>query len=225
MKLKAYYRNFPWDILRGYAEQTYSQEGEDMVLQRIFDTVKRGFYIDVGALHPKRFSNTYHFYRKGWNGINIDAMPGSMRLFNRLRPRDINIEAAVAKEPGTLVYFVFNDPALNTFDGNLAKERSSDKSYVVQKHTLRTRTLREILDKSLPKGQTIDFMTVDVEGFDMQVLQSNNWERYRPRYLLVESTATSCSDVQKTELHRFLNEKRYEFIGKTVLTTFFRERS
>jgi hypothetical protein len=64
-----------------YLNQSYSQEGEDMVLYRTFETVKEGFYVDVGAHHPDRFSNTYKFYKQGWRGINIDAMPGGMDPF------------------------------------------------------------------------------------------------------------------------------------------------
>ena len=70
----------------------YSQQGEDIILHRMFEWQEQGFYIDVGAHHPTRFSNTYKFYKRGWTGINVDAMPGSMTAFNRLRPKDINIE-------------------------------------------------------------------------------------------------------------------------------------
>ena len=70
----------------------YSQNGEDLILNRFLENKKNGFYIDIGAHHPIRFSNTYLFYKKGWRGINIDAMPGSMDLFNKIRSRDINIE-------------------------------------------------------------------------------------------------------------------------------------
>jgi len=73
----------------GYALKSYSQEGEDMILRRLFEKQLTGFYVDVGAHHPKRFSNTYFFYKQGWHGINIDAMPGSMKLFEKIRPRDI----------------------------------------------------------------------------------------------------------------------------------------
>ena len=76
---------------------SYAQEGEDRILMRYFDGRKKGFYLDVGAHHPKLYSNTYLFYNQGWNGINIDAMPGSMEIFNKQRSRDINIEAAISK--------------------------------------------------------------------------------------------------------------------------------
>lgn len=84
-----------WDK---FFEKSYSQEGEDLILKRFFSNKEKGFYIDIGAHHPKRFSNTYLFYSKGWNGINIDAMPGSMRLFNQIRKRDLNLEVPIAKK-------------------------------------------------------------------------------------------------------------------------------
>lgn len=87
-----------------------------MILRRIFENVENGFYVDVGAHHPKRFSNTFYFYKKGWSGINIDAMPGSMSLFNKIRPRDINIEAAVSNEKEEVIFYIFNEVALNTFE-------------------------------------------------------------------------------------------------------------
>jgi hypothetical protein len=76
----------------------YGHSGEDLVLDRLLNGKRMGFYIDVGAHHPTRFSNTYLFYKKGWSGINIDANPKSMELFNRRRSRDINIEVGIAKK-------------------------------------------------------------------------------------------------------------------------------
>ncbi len=82
-------------------------------MSRYFENKKTtGFYVDVGAHHPLRFSNTYKFYKRGWHGINIDAMPGSMDLFNRLRHRDINLERAVSDSKQILTYYAFNEPAL-----------------------------------------------------------------------------------------------------------------
>jgi hypothetical protein len=104
---------------------SYAQEGEDRVLLRLLEPLKKsGFYVDVGAHHPVRFSNTYFFYLRNWHGINIDPLPGSMALFNRDRPRDINLELAIASEEQTLNYYMCNEPALNTFSPTLATERN-----------------------------------------------------------------------------------------------------
>jgi len=73
-------------VLDKYALKSYSQEGEDMILRRIFEDNETGFYVDVGAHHPARFSNTNYFYKRGWRGLNIDAMPGSMSKFKKYRP-------------------------------------------------------------------------------------------------------------------------------------------
>ncbi len=70
-----------------FSDYSFSQEGEDMLLRSIFVDKSTGFYVDVGAYHPQRFSNTNHFYLAGWRGINIDAMPGSMEPFHQFRPR------------------------------------------------------------------------------------------------------------------------------------------
>jgi hypothetical protein len=79
-----------------FAIRSYSQEGEDRVLAHVLDIGRRdpGFYVDVGAHHPQRFSNTYAFYLAGWRGLNIEPRPGSLSLFQRLRPRDINLNLA-----------------------------------------------------------------------------------------------------------------------------------
>jgi hypothetical protein len=86
-------------------ERSYSQEGEDRILLRPFENCKDGFYVDVGAHHPTRYSNTYLFYRMEWSGINIDAAPGSMNLFKKKRPRDINLEVAISDREEELTFY------------------------------------------------------------------------------------------------------------------------
>jgi len=206
----------------GYSAKSYSQEGEDMIVRQLLKDVEAGFYVDVGAHHPKRFSNTYYFYKKGWSGINIDAMPGSMRLFSRVRPRDINIEAAVANGKKELLFYIFNEPALNTFDEKLALEYSNENHPVINKELITTRTLTEILKENLPKNQKIHFMSIDVEGLDLEVLKSNDWNMYRPSYLLIETHYTDIDDVTDSELYKFVINNGYKMISKTILTLFFK---
>ncbi len=102
-----------------YAIKSYSQEGEDMILQRILGDKKHGFYVDVGAHHPRRFSNTYLFYRRGWSGINIEPNPEAMNAFQVDRERDINLQFGIAEHAENLTYYFFDEPALNTFDAAL----------------------------------------------------------------------------------------------------------
>jgi FkbM family methyltransferase len=213
-----------WDE---WFNRSWSQEGEDQILRRIFESKPRGFYIDVGAHHPKRFSNTYLFYRKGWSGINIDAMPGSMQLFREWRPRDTNLELGVAKKRGVLDYFVFNEPALNGFSKILSNQRSgnTNNSYYIKKLIkVEVFPLKEILDLYLGcSGGEIDFLTIDVEGLDYEVLQSNDWVKYRPKYVLVEVLENSLHDVSKSKIGKIMNSVGYTIYAKCLNTFFFRE--
>lgn len=212
-----------WDQFLSYS---WSQEGEDLILMRILELKPKttGFYIDIGAHHPKRFSNTYAFYKKGWHGVNIDAMPGSMKLFNKQRHRDINLEISVANEQKQLTYFQFNEPALNTFSQELAISRDGLRSYkIIATKEIEAYPLKTILDKYLNSDQSIDFMTIDVEGLDFEVLQSNDWSKYRPKVVLVEILVNSLDLVSVNEdpTSLFLKDKGYHLCAKTFNTAFF----
>jgi FkbM family methyltransferase len=205
-------------------QECYSQEGEDLIVARLFDEKSDGFYVDVGAHHPIRHSNTYLLYRRGWRGINIDATPGSMAEFRRLRPRDINVECLVASDPSPQRFYMFNEPALNTASRVLANGRPSENAQyqVTNEFELRPRTLASLLDELLPKGQTIDLMSVDVEGLDLDVLRSNDWDRYRPALLLVEALNTGLFDLAGHEIVQFLGDRNYRPIAKLYNTVVFR---
>lgn len=197
-----------------------------MVLRRIFEpgSNSSGFYVDIGAHHPLRFSNTYFFYRHGWRGLNIDAMPGSMSEFDRRRPRDINLEIPVSKTAREMTYYRFNDPALNGFDRelSLARDRESSIFHIVDEIPMTTRKLSEVLQEHLPPNTEIDFMNVDVEGLDLEVLESNDWNRFKPKIVLVEILETRLEQITENEIFRYLKSMGFEFYAKTVNTVFFR---
>lgn len=206
-------------------QRSYSQEGEDLILKRIFTEQKHGFYVDIGAHHPRRFSNTHLFYKRGWRGINIDAMPNSMKIFNAKRPRDINLETPIGEENQSLSYYIFDEPALNTCKSDRAEEISRIPTYkLIDIITLQTRSLKGILDRFLPPSQQIDFMSVDVEGLDLQVLQSNDWEKYRPKILLIEILGGGdMIEVLDSPFYGFLSQRQYGLFAKTFNTYFFRD--
>jgi FkbM family methyltransferase len=201
----------------GDACKSFANDGEDLILRRIFAKQEKGFYVDVGAHHPKRFSNTYSFYKKGWRGINIDAMPGSMKLFNKVRSRDINLERAISDRKETLTYYMFNVPALNSFSKEISYERNGLEHYrLTSEQILFTCTLEEVLDAYLPTSQAIDFLTVDVEGLDFRVLRSNNWEKYQPRVIMIEEGQLTCQEALEGEVADYLESKGYQLIAKTL---------
>ncbi|MEQ9107789.1 MAG: FkbM family methyltransferase [Limnobacter sp.] len=218
--IKRTYAFLTWDP---WVNRSWSQEGEDQVLRRIFEKQANGFYVDVGAHHPKRFSNTYLFYRKGWCGINIDAMPGSMKAFNNMRPRDTNIEVGVAETEGTLDYHVFNEPALNGFSTELSTQRDAAYSayHVQEVIKVKVLPLHQLFAQHV-KDRSIDFMSVDVEGLDLQVLKSNDWDKYRPEYVLAEVLGSSIANLHQHPIAQLMVQNGYEIYAKQVNTVFFK---
>jgi FkbM family methyltransferase len=212
-------------VLRGDPDmkprECYAQDGEDLILDRLLDGQRTGFYVDVGAHHPRRFSNTFLFYRRGWSGINIDAEPGSMRPFRQHRPRDINIECGVAASAGRLPYFRFNEPALNTFDEREAQLKNRPPYHLVERVDVAVRRLDDLLTEHLPAGQTIDFLTIDVEGKDREVLESNDWSRFRPRFILAETLRTDMLQLAACPVVQLLAGQGYKPVAKAYNTTFF----
>lgn len=227
LKELSYFRDyslFPETYKGKFATVSYAQEGEDILLKRIFDMSKkyRGFFVDVGAHHPYRFSNTYLFYQKGWSGINLDAMPDSMKAFKKVRPRDINLEIPISDQKQILTYYAFSEPALNGFSKELSEKRSGqDHLKLLFTKEIETFTLEEILDQYLPKGQSIDFLTVDVEGLDFEVIRSINLAKYTPKVILAEVLKDDLSTINQNPMHTYLEANGYALSAKTVNTAFF----
>jgi FkbM family methyltransferase len=215
------------DSITGHRMESYSQQGEDLILRILFSDVESGFYVDVGAFQPMRFSNTYYFYKRGWSGINIDATPGAVAAFRKHRPRDINIEAAVAGDPGEATLYMFDEQEVNTLSpGNVEREAHLAGRAVVSRKTVRTRTLGEILDAHLPTGQGVDFLSVDVEGYDLEVLQSNHWARHLPKVVLCEDlTIDNLDEISRSDVYSFLRGKDYILFSKCFNTLIFTHRS
>jgi len=208
---------------------SWSQDGEDMLVAELFDGRLKGFYVDVGAHHPQRFSNTYYFYLlRRWKGINIDAMPGSMDIFNVLRPRDINLEIPISDKSEVLTYYQFNEPGLNSFCLPVSEELATTRSKykIVAETQLQTQTLAEVLDKHLPPEQNIDLLNIDVEGLDYQVLISNNWDKYKPKVILIEDLElTALKNMHHSKICLFLEARGYILFAKTMRTLIFKLES
>lgn len=194
-----------------------------MILEEYFQGVNKGFYIDIGAYHPIRYSNTFKFYLKGWHGINIDARPGSMQNFKKVRPKDINLEIAVGNRSECLKYYMFDEPALNGFSKEISEERDRDFHFNILKTVdINLERLEVILDNFLPENTEIHFLSIDVEGLDYEVLLSNNFNKYRPKMILVETSVISEGLAFDSEINIFLNENGYSLVAKTFRTSFYK---
>lgn len=205
----------------------FSVHGEDLVttelLWRSGRDVQRGFYVDIGAYHPWNASNTAALYLQGWSGIAVDPNPYMAALFRNERPRDVFVEAAVAEEEGTGTFYSFGPSASSsTLDPDWAESVVRTQNIDVEEElNVRTITLSGLLDLHLPAGTTIDLLNVDVEGLDYTVLQSNNWDLYRPSLVAVEEYEMDLGDPASSPIYQFLTARGYTLASRTVLTNFY----
>ncbi|KKU14021.1 MAG: SAM-dependent methyltransferase [Microgenomates group bacterium GW2011_GWC2_45_8] len=189
--------------LRQLSFSSYSQREEDLVIDRLLKYKKRGFYVDIGANDPHRFSNTKRFYLKGWRGINIDPNMDSIERFMNSRPKDINLNIGISGEKSKIIFFRFFPDTLSTFSPNLAKDYVKSGYKKIKEEYIQTFPLAMVLKKYAGKKK-IDFLSVDTEGFDEKVLKSNDWKKYKPKIICVESNKSG-----ESKINNLLRENKY----------------
>ena len=165
---------------------SYAQNYEDVLLNRLFPDRPGGFYIDVGAYHPVFHSVTKLFYERGWQGVNIEPIPSMFKLLADDRPRDVNLHMGLSNVEGNLTFYeVPADMLLSTFAAEHA-EGLRQKGLRLEERSIPVTTLARVCEQYA--GQTIDFLKIDVESHEREVLEGADWGRYRPRVVLIEAT-------------------------------------
>ena len=201
------------------------QEGENIILERIFAKKTKGFYVDVGAHHPVRFSNTLNLFQKGWSGINIEPNEEEFKTFKKLRPKDINLNIAISSAKNSCNYYKFKEPALNTTDINIVKMRKRQGYKCIKKIIVPTQTLNQVLSKHCKKISVIDLLKIDVEGKELDVLKSNNWEKFIPNVIICELINVNLEKLSKNKVYKFLKSKNYLLYCKLLQNAIFFHKS
>lgn len=211
-----------------FRKSFYSQDGEDALVMSFYEDKPeyRGFYVDIGAMHPLRYSNTQIFYEKGWRGVNIDATPGSMIEFRKLRPNDINIELGVSEKRNKLNYYSFEEPALNSFNKEISENRIRDGWKLKEIVHINSYPINDILEKYMPQNQLIDFINMDIEGLESPVLSSLNFKKFSPNFFLIEELDFVEKDFtqnNRSPVYALLKNKGYAPVAKTMRTVIYKK--
>jgi Methyltransferase FkbM domain len=199
---------------------SYSQFGEDCVLFQIFGgrKMKQGFYVDVCCHHPRKGSNTYLFYKRGWRGVLIDLELSKIYACKILRPKDTSILAAVSdKEEEVEIY----SPRAFSVMTTISKGASEGKKVIAK---IVTKNLTSILDSTKYKNTEIDLLSVDVEGVDLEVLKGLNFDIYNPKVIVVESWIDDLNGILGGEIHDFLTKKGYEITNWVGLSLMYQKK-
>lgn len=196
---------------------SFSKAGEDIQLFKLFNRFE-GKYLDIGCFEPVTFSNTYFFYLKGWDGFVVDPNPSLSAMFDKIRPKDTFINRGISGTAGTLSYYMLPQKmsSMNTFDYSFL-EKNDLTSFVEKEIKIPICTMEDLV-KEFKLKDKIDFIDVDVEGLDLEVLQSNNWETFRPSIVMVE-TDLSLEEDMHSPVTKLLEDKEYKILSKLVQST------
>lgn len=209
-------------------QDSHTPTSEDILIDKLLGHKKKGFYVDIGACDPNRFSNTKKFYDKGWRGINIEPNTTGIEKFNRKRPRDINLNIGISDKNCTLNFFKFEPESLSTFSRKVAQRRQNYGYKLIETTPVKVYKLSEVLAK-YHKGGPIDFFSIDTEGFEYQILKSNDWKKFKPTVICLEFTSIAMSNpntkkpVRKLtrSIEKMLTEAGYKKAGSTVSNQLF----
>lgn len=199
---------------------TYAQNREDLLLAGFFDEDEKGFYVDIGAEAPTHLSVTKIFYDKGWHGINVEPIKKLHKLFVKERPRDINLNIGVANKSGTLQFREYEGTGYSTLSNSMKKEHVNDDERYVKKfedYTISVKSLKDIFQEH--EVSSIQFLKVDVEGFEYEVLEGNDWKKYRPEVVCIEA-----NHVQK-DWRKLLKDNDYSYVFFDGLNEYYTDNT
>ena len=199
----------------------FSFSGVDVVLENIFKNQHKGIYIDVGCQHPIKNNNTYLLYKKGWEGINVDLDKDNIELFKTSRSRDTNFNKALSNEIKEVdLYFYHKKSPINTIDKKTSQFQKAKVSAIKK---IKTDTLNNIILNTKYRDRSIDLLSIDVEGHELEVLKGFDINKFLPKVIVVEYLDLnvfkleiknlSMVDILNTEIYKYLISKNYVLVN------------
>jgi FkbM family methyltransferase len=208
------------------SKESYAQCGEDLIVEFIFGALRISnfTYLDIGAHHPTRFSNTYRFYKKGMRGVCVEPDPDLFAVLAAKRPFDCHVNAGVSDvDQVAIPFYVLSTPTLNTFSREEAVRLTATGSLsLVRIVRIPVLSMQRLLTTHFP-DQAPDFLSVDVEGLDYQILQAIDFSKWRPKVICVETISYSESrrEIKEREARTLLECSGYFLYADTYVNSIF----
>lgn len=208
-------------LLDPFSVSSYSQTGEDRIISHLLGSEKSGFYVDVGCNHPKKCSNTFALYKKGWRGLMIDANNELINEAKRIRINDEVICALVSDVEQEMTFTEFEDPLLSSVDAtHIALWNRNEKRKIRARKIVKSKTLGAIL-KKIDAPKNFQLLTIDVEGHDFKVLKSVDLDVYRPTLIVIEIHEFDLENAQSNKIYSYLKEQCYAMVGYAINNGYF----
>ena len=202
-------------------KKSYSYGGVDLLINHFFRNKKKGIYLDIGCYHPIEGSNTYKLFKKGWHGINIDLDSHSINLFNSFRPNDENLQIAVSDSNSSVELFSHHThSAVQTINAKTGNERYGND---FKRRIIKSNDLNTIIEESKFSRKKIDFISIDVEGHEYEILKNFNFKKYQPSIFAIEYNDPelkkvefyyqNIENVRNSDLYKLLIKNQYYFVN------------
>jgi FkbM family methyltransferase len=216
-------------IAAGNAEATdphkisFSQSGEDIIIEYLLGlrNITIPTFLDIGGYHPVYANNTYKFFLKGSRGVNIDANPVAIEIFNKKRPQDVNLNIGVGSKEGTFPFYIMEEESLNTFSEEEMHNLKSLGHRVKQQIDIRVVEVNKILEEYFKGG--CDLFSLDAEGVDFEIIQSFDFDKYAPKVICVETInyTPDGTGSKRTDLCHYIEEKGYFEYANTNINSIY----
>ena len=190
----------------------YSYGGIDIIVDYIFKNKKNGLYIDIGCQHPVSNNNTYLLHKRGWSGINVDLDKKNIELFNFHRKKDYNIEIAVSSENNQKELFFYHDKSpINTLEKRVRDHRDTKEKEIRKVNTV---TLNSLIENSPLKNSKFNFLTIDVEGHELDVIKGFDLKKYEPEVIVIEhlDLSTKKLEIKNLNINNIINSDLYKLM-------------
>lgn len=196
---------------------SFSKSGDDIQLMKLIKNSSPGLYVDIGSWHPVKASNSYFFYLRGWKGICIDPNPEMIDLYAKLRPTDIFLNCAVGDSVQNLNYYMLTDnySSMNTLDYNFIVSHKLENE-VKEVKNIPVYNLKTLLEQHVNSNDRLDFFDIDVEGYDLEVLKTNDWDKFRPKIIIIETDIAIQDDIN-SPVTQYLARQKYRLLGKSII--------
>jgi FkbM family methyltransferase len=206
-------------------QMSYAQAGEDMIVNYILGhlQIDDKSYLDIGAYDPVYLSNTYLFYQQGHRGVLIEPNITMCEKLRAVRPRDTVLEAGIgADKPGMADFYVMSHPSWSTFDRAEAESRikaTGGKAAIKEVRKVPLLDVNQIMVQHFA-AHAPAFLSIDVEGWELRILKSIDFKRFRPKVICVE-TLVLGENRRVNEIPPFMAARGYVARGGSFVNTIF----
>jgi hypothetical protein len=206
--------------------RSFSQEGEDLIIERIlnFNKIKSKdiFYLDIGAGHPIRYSNTLFFYHKDAKGITVDANYKNIFLHKFLRPKDLSFNFLLGNSNEVVEYYKFKQTELNTTSQSKVNELAKKNIFPIDKEKIIQKKFSDFCNNELKdKLSKINFFNIDIEGGELELIKLIDWTNFNPNIICIEIASNNFNEIFESEIYKIILSQKYKLFSKLYNSVIF----